>query len=84
MVQEVRKRIRVALAAYAYEVMAQPIMSDSEYDALAASVDLSVMTNRPDMDVWFILNFQPHTGQWIWKHPELVRIGEIYEQVFRS
>lgn len=81
--KETRNRIRLSVAAYAYEIAAQTVMSDTEFDALAASIDLTVATKRPDMDCWFIFNFEPHTGQWIWKHPELQRIGEIYESVYR-
>lgn len=79
---ETRKRIRVAVAAYAYEMRAAPIMSDSEFDALAASIDLAVPTSRPEMDFWFICNFQPHTGSWIWKHPDLKGIERIYSAYF--
>lgn len=81
---ETHKRIKVAVAAYAYEIAGAEIMPDAEFDALAASIDLTVATGRPDMDCWFIFNFQPHTGQWIWKHPQLQRIGEIYESVYRT
>lgn len=80
---ETRKRIRVSVAAYAYELCDAPIMSDAEYDALAASIDLTINTNRPNMDCWFIFNFKPFTGSWVQEHPELKRIGEIYETVFR-
>ena len=77
---EVWKRIRVAVWAYAYEIANNPIASDAEYDKLAASVDLSVSTSRPDLDDWFRKNFQPHTGQWIHHHPELHFIRRIYER----
>lgn len=80
---QTRKRIKVAVAAYAYEVVSRPIMTDSEFDAMATEIDLSIPTARPDMDEWFKREYQPHTGQWIWKHPQLVRIGEIYERQYR-
>jgi hypothetical protein len=53
-------------------------MSDHEFDQLALSIDLSVDTGNVDMDFWFICNFQPHTGSWIWKHPNLQRLEELY------
>lgn len=81
---QTRKRIKVLVAAYAYEFLARPVMSDTEFDELAASIDLSVGTGRPDLDIWFILNFQPFTGQWIWKFPELQRVGEIYERFYKT
>lgn len=80
--EQTRKRIKIAVAAYAYEMLAAPIMSDSEFDALAASIDLTVTTSRPEMDIWFMCNFEPHTGQWIWKHPDLQGIERIYNAYF--
>jgi len=77
---EVWKRIRVALCAYAYEIMDKPIITDHEFDELAASIDLSINTNRLDLDEWFRQEFQPHTGSWIHKHPELPYIRRIYER----
>lgn len=77
--KETHKRIKLAVAAYAYEFMNTEIMSDGEFDNLAKSVNLSVSTNRPDLDNWFRREFKPHTGLWIHKHPELKRIGEIYD-----
>ena len=76
--EETRNRIRVSVAAYAYE-FAEPIMSDVEYDTLARSVDLSKSTSRPDLDGWFCNNFSADTGMWIRNHPELQRIKAVYD-----
>ncbi len=67
---ETRKRIRLSVAAYAYECMGTSIMSDAEFDHLAYSIDLNINTRRPDLDVWFKANFKPHTGMWVNNHPE--------------
>ena len=75
---ETRKRIRVAVLAFAYEFGDKPLATDAEFDKLAQSIDLSVNTQRPDMDEWFRKEFEPDTGMWIHKHPQLDRIGEIY------
>lgn len=72
-------RIRLAVAAYAYEVENNPIISDSEFDDLAKEVDLSIDTRRVDMDEWFRENFLPHTGQWVWKHPEQGKLAYLVE-----
>jgi hypothetical protein len=72
---ETRKRIRVSLAAYAYEIMLESIMSDHEYDELAKSIDLSIDTRRPDLDKWFRKNYKDYTGSWIHSHPEKSRLG---------
>lgn len=72
---ETRNRIMVAVAAYAYEVEASPIMDDAAYDKLAASIDLTVDTANPDMDAWFRANFAPHTGQWVHTHPNKIALA---------
>jgi hypothetical protein len=36
---EIRNRIRVAAAAYAYEVENDPILTDAEFDALCLSIN---------------------------------------------
>lgn len=75
--RETWARIRVAVAAYAYDVDSQPIMSDADFDALAASIDVSVSTARPDMDAWFVAHFAPHTGQWVHAHPDKAGLRRI-------
>lgn len=75
---ETRLRIRVSVAAYAYEIEDDPIMSDAEFDRLAGYVNLKRSTGRPDLDQWFRDNFCPVSGMWIRHHPEIERIGEIY------
>jgi hypothetical protein len=76
---ETRNRIRLSLAAYAYEVMCMSIMSDEEFDTLAKSIDLSIDTRRPDLDKWFRENFEPHTGMWIYNHPERFRLRQLID-----
>ena len=82
--QETRKRIRVAVAAWAYEVMHRPIMDDAQFDELAKSIDLSIDTRRPDLDKWFRKNFQSYTGSWVHGHPDRVRLNQIAEMVISS
>ena len=83
---ETRRRIQICVAAYSYEFAhrpkhenTEPFMSDHEFDRLAQQIDLSINTDRPDMDAWFRANFHPCTGSWIYDHPELQRIGELYQ-----
>lgn len=75
--EETRRRIRVSVAAYAYEILGESIMSDGEFDSLCKQVDLSISTRRPDLDKWFRANFQPHTGMWIHTHPEKPRLFQL-------
>lgn len=75
---ETRLRIRLSLWAYAYEFESDSMVSDAEFDAACREVDLSVRTKRPDLDEWWIDNFDPSTGMWIRKHPELDRVRGKY------
>lgn len=80
---ETRRRIRLSIWAYAYEFMTHSIVSDSVYDVESFSVNLKIPTNRIDMDYWFWGNFNPYTGMWIHKHPELTRIASLYERFYK-
>lgn len=72
--QETRNRIKLCVAAYAYELLGHSIMDDAEFDSLAKQIDVTIDTRRPDMDIWFRQNFQSHTGMWIHNHPEKNRL----------
>lgn len=75
-----RDRIVVSVAAYAYENRYQPIMSDADYDALSERVHIerNIATGNHRLDRFFQRNFQPDTGLWIHKHPDLPGIINIY------
>lgn len=79
--EERRRRIRVAVAAYAYEVMSDPIMTDAEYDALALKIDVSARTGNEELDEFFKKEFDPSTGSWVHGHPELHEIVKIYRRM---
>lgn len=81
---ETRNRIRVAVAAWAYEVRNDPIMSDAEFDALARSIDLGRSTQNQDMDQWFQENFNPNTGLWVYLHPDKGGLERIYRMFVGS
>ena len=69
-------RICVSLWACAYEFLNHSFVSDAKYDEVSKEVKefLEVDTDRKDLDIWFRKNFDAHTGQWIYKHPDLKRI----------
>jgi hypothetical protein len=75
---ETRLRVRLTAWAYAYEFENDSLVSDAEFDAACREVDLTVRTARPDLDEWWIDNFDPSTGQWIHSHPELDRARNLY------
>lgn len=77
--KETKKRIQVALWAYAYEIESDPLVSDAEFDKMCESVDLKVDTGNKMMDDWFKENFEAHTGQWVHKHPQMGRLKDLYE-----
>lgn len=79
---ERRKRIRLSIAAYAYEVKSRSIMSDRDWDALALSIDTSIRTGNRVLDGFFRTKFSPYTGMWIHEHPDLLTIERLYEAYF--
>lgn len=72
-------RIQIAIHAFAYEVMNDPLISDDKFDQLALLVDVNIPTDRGDLDTWFKEMYDPSTGAWIYNHPEYARIGILYQ-----
>lgn len=79
---EKKRRIKLSIWAFAYEFKNHSIVSDAVFDVTARQVNLSIATNRLDLDYWFRAFFDPSTGVWIHKHPELDKIRNIYERYF--
>ena len=75
-----RDRIKVAVAAWAYEHDHHPIMSDKAYDELSALVaaEINIATGDHRMDRFFQRHFQADTGLWIHKHPDPRGLENIY------
>lgn len=82
--KEVRRRIKISVAAYAYEMLDESIMSDAEFDKMCLQVNLNVDTGNKKMDSYFKKNFDPSTGQWIRKHPELDKIADLYVRYYKK
>lgn len=78
---ERRNRIRLSLAAYSYEFRDVSIMSDAEFDALSRKIDLTKSTENDMLDKFFREEFEPDTGMWIRKHPELDKLGLLYDRI---
>lgn len=81
---EIRNRIRLSVAAYAYEYKDDSIMSDAEFDALSYKIDVSVSTKNRKMDNFFKKHFEPCTGMWIRKHPNKQGLENIYQRVYKN
>ncbi len=72
---ERRKRIRLCIFAYAYEVMSAPLISDAEFDKIAMSVDVRIDGGLQD---FWKTHFHPWTGQWIHSHPNFDGIKKLH------
>jgi len=81
---ERRNRIKLAVAAYAYEFRNTSIMSDGEFDELAKQIDPTISTGHAILDKFFRTQFQPDTGQWVHKHPELGKLVNLYQKHYAT
>lgn len=79
---ERRERIKLSLAAFAYELKNESIMSDHEFDALAKEINPRLRTGHQVLDKFFATEFETDTGVWIRSHPELDRLNELYQDIF--
>lgn len=78
---ERRNRIRLSVFAYAYEFENVSLVTDGEFDALAKRIDVFTKTGNPVLDDFFQRKFDPNTGVWIWDHPELEKVADLYERL---
>lgn len=77
--RERRRRILLAVWAYAYEFEHDPLVDDATFDRECYLVNPSIDTGRANLDHFFRTGFEPHTGQWIHDHPELSKVRTMYE-----
>ena len=84
---ERKRRINVAVWAYAYEFMDDQLVGDDIWEAECLAINLEQETGDDALDFWFSENFDPSTGQWVHNHPNLdglhrryMRIKKIHEQ----
>lgn len=77
--RERRIRVRLCVAAYAYEIADAPILSDATYDDLARQSDPTVHTGH--LDDWWRVMFSPHTGLWIHSHPDLAGVERAWRRL---
>lgn len=78
---ERRRRIRLSVWAYAYEVLDVSLVSDEVFDSEAKLVDLKVSTGNRRLDTFFRKHFADFTGQWVHKHPDLKRLAALTQAV---
>jgi predicted small secreted protein len=82
--KEIRNRIKLSVAAYAYEYLGETIMSDHEFDELSLQINPNEETGNKKMDEFFKNQFAPHTGMWIRTHPEVEKLHEIYQKYYKK
>lgn len=82
--QEIRNRIKLSIAAYAYEFLGESIMTDHEYDELSLKINPNEKTGNDMMDEFFKTQFQPDTGMWIRSHPEIKKLEYLYKKYYES
>lgn len=80
--KQTRLRIKISLAAYAYEVLNESIMPDGDYDRLARRIDPSKLTGNKILDDFFRREYSPHTGVWIHGHPDKAGLQNILYRYF--
>ena len=81
--QEIRNRIKISIAAYAYEYLDMPIMCDSDFDALSQLIDAKKKTGNETLDKFFEKHFVADSGMWIHKHPEKEKLKYLYERFYK-
>ena len=81
---EIKNRIKLSVAAYAYEYKDDPIMSDAEFDSLSLKINPGEKTGNKKMDNFFKKHFQPDTGMWIRNHPQKPQLDYLYETYYRK
>lgn len=82
--KEVKRRIKLSVAAYSYEFLDVSVISDAEFDKMSLEVDVSVKTGNELMDNFFKNYFDASTGQWIRKHPQLDLISKLYKLYYED
>lgn len=81
---EIRNRIRLSVAAYAYEIENDPIMSDAEFDDLALSIDTRIETGNELLDEFFRTEFVTFSAMWVYQHPDLQGLKRLYEMLIEN
>lgn len=78
---ERRRRIFLAVWAYAYEFENDSLVTDDVFDKECLLVDPAMSTGHEELDQFFRTEFSPCTGQWIHNHPELPKVKAMYQRI---
>lgn len=80
--KEILNRIKVSVAAYAYEVCNESIISDKDFDTLCGRINPDTPTGNEVLDRFFKEEFDPSTGLWVWNHPDFEKLEELYNKYY--
>jgi hypothetical protein len=82
--KEIRRRIKLSIAAYSYEFLDVSIISDAEFDKMCSEINPKIVTGNKQMDKFFKESFDASTGQWIHKHPQIDGIKKLYQLYYED
>lgn len=82
--EERRKRIKLSLAAYAYENTGIETMTDAEFDKLSLEINPEIRTGKRVLDLFFRTEFDPDTGSWVHYHPEHDKLKALFEKLYKK
>lgn len=82
--EQIRLRIKLSVYAYAYEMQSESLIPDSQFDQMCKEVKPEIETGNKKLDDFFKTEFDPSTGYWIHKHPELQKIVELYKRYYSN
>jgi hypothetical protein len=77
--KERKRRISISLYAYAYEYENDSLVDDATFDELSRQINPNMKTGHDVLDKFFAEEFEPDTGMWIRKHPDLHGVKFLYE-----
>lgn len=73
-VEQRRLRIRLSVFAYAYEMLDTSLVPDHVYDEMSRKVNPAIETGHPVIDEFFKTCFEPTSGAWVRRHPEIGKL----------
>lgn len=82
--REIRNRIRLSVAAYAYEFENDPVMTDQEFDELALVINPNIETGNEILDEFFRTEFVSFSGIWVHSHPDKPGLKRIYDMLKKT
>ena len=84
MEEEKRRRINICVWAWAYEKYATSLVPDAKWDETALLIHPAQSTDDKILDKFFLEDFVPYTGQWIYRHPELPKVDGLVRYLMRG